>query len=330
MSLDDFAWATPELRQRLLDEPRAVLSEQGVNLPTTFPPEVVHEVVRIVSLLWVDGQLVPVTQFKIDPFDEGLLFGRGVWESTRTCDGVPWLWALHLGRLRQTAAMLNIPLESARLPDSNQVRDYVRSLTKMDVIVRLNVTAGRFGKPGIVWLSAWLMQAGKPSLRLQSCINPVQKGQPYLIWKTFQYATRMLIGQQAGHAGFDTALLLDAEKNVQEAAHANIFVRLPEGWVTPVADGGLLPGTVRQFLLNRSPYPVREQRLPYELLAQASEAFLTNSNVGIVPIEQIDDKTYPLGPETKELLRWLQPVFASHYPHQLVINSRGRNQSNPA
>jgi branched-subunit amino acid aminotransferase/4-amino-4-deoxychorismate lyase len=303
---DEFSWADPQLKERLQRDPAGVLKERGTNVPAGLPVSIVHEVIRIVSLLWVDGRVIPLERFYIDPCDEGLLFGRGVWESTRTIGGVPWLWPLHIERLRRTAALLNIDLAPERLPDSNQVSDYVRSLSSHDVVVRLNATAGRPGKTGIVWMSAALRPQPMASIRLRSRSLPVEKGQPYLTWKTFQYATRLRIGQEAGQAGFDTALLLDTSGNLLEAAHANIFVRLPDGWATPTADGGLLPGTVRRHLLEHAPLPMREQTIPYARLAEVREAFLTNSNVGLVPVAQIDNHHFQTGSETLTLMRWLE------------------------
>ncbi len=314
----DLEWANPELKRQLLSDPLAVLKDRGMTAPADLPLGIVHEFVRVVSLLWVEGRVVPLDQFYIDPSDEGLLFGRGVWESTRTVGGVPWLWPLHLDRIRRTAELLAIPLAPERLPDSQQVTEYVRGLTGQDVVVRLNVTAGRPGKVGMVWMSAAAMPFYPPSIRLLSTRSPVQKGQAYLTLKTFQYATRMRISQQASLAGFDSALLLDEENNLLEAAHANLFVRLPDGWATPTADGGLLPGTVRHHLLERQPLPMREGKIPLALLNQVSEAFVTNSNIGIVPVSQIDGQMIPLGEETRQLIRWLEPRAATGTQYRFV------------
>jgi branched-subunit amino acid aminotransferase/4-amino-4-deoxychorismate lyase len=268
LAVDEFWWADEKLKERLRRDPAGVLKERGTNVPAGVPLPIIHEVIRIVSLLWVDGKIVPLEKFYIDPSDEGLLFGRGVWESTRTIGSIPWLWPSHIDRLRRTAALLNIDVAPERLPNSQQVADYVRSLSTQDVVVRLNATAGRPGKTGIVWMSAALRPQPMASIRLRSRQLPVEKGQPYFTWKTFQYATRLQIGQEAGQGGFDTALLLDSNDNLLEAAHANIFFRLQDGWSTPTADGGLLPGTVRQHLLDHAPLPMREQAIPYARLAE--------------------------------------------------------------
>jgi branched-subunit amino acid aminotransferase/4-amino-4-deoxychorismate lyase len=305
------AWTDPQLKERLLGDPAAVLREHGVDVPAGAVVKVsrlandLDRVARIMSLLWLDGQIVRREAFHVDPSDEGLLFGRGLWESTRTHGGDPWLWPLHLERLRRTAGLLEIDVAPQRLPDSNQVGQYVRALGVGDVVVRLNVTAGCPGKPGVVWMSAAALPAPLSAARLQSCRSPVPKGEPYLAWKTFQYGARLRAQQQAVRAGFDSALLLDPEDNLLEAAHTNIFVRLGDGWATPSADGGLLPGTVRQHLLDNAPLPIREQRVPSALLGEVREAFLSNSIMGIVPVVQVDERAFPVGRETLELQRWL-------------------------
>ena len=307
---DDWWWAETPIADRLRHDAAGVLAERGVNVPPETPGETVREALRIVSLIWADGRVIPLEQFRIDPADEGLLFGRGVWESTRTQDAVPWLWPWHLDRLRKTAAVLGINVAPERLPDANQVAEYVRKLTAGDVVIRLNVTAGRPGQSGLVWMSAALLPVAPACLRLQTRQNPVERNQPYLLWKTFQYATRLRVGQQAAEAGFDSALLADADGNVLESAHANIFLRLPDGWATPAVNGGFLPGTVRQFLLQQQPVPIREQPIPLGLLDSVSEAFATNSNLGIVPVTRIDHRQFAVGPETTALMKWLHPQEA--------------------
>ena len=302
--------ARPRLRISTLApalETLAVLREYGIEPPPGCPAHVLEELARMASLVWVDGRVIPASQFHIDPADHGLLFGRGLWECTRTFNGLPWLWDLHLDRLRKTAELLDIDVDPARLASASAVHQFVRSLTAMEVVVRMNVTAGRPGKPGVVWMTAVLPPAPTESVRLKSMPHSVPPGQPDLAFKTFQYGGRLRAAREAQKAGFDNALLLDAHGNVLEAANANIFARLPDGWATPPAGDGLLPGTVRRHLLERSPKPTRERTIPIAELLTAAEVFVTNSNVGLVPVSAIDDRALPVGPETQELAGWLLP-----------------------
>lgn len=321
---NDHKWANADLKDRLRNDPYGVLRERGLNAPDEMPSAIVHEFIRVAYLVWVEGAVLPVDQFTLDPADEGLLFGRGVWESTRTIGGEPWLWNEHLQRLKLSAQLLGIDVDETQLPQSDTVSEYVRGLTSQDVIVRLNLTAGRPGGRGRLWMSAAPLPSTPPSIRLQTVRNPVQKGQAYLTLKTFQYATRLRLHQQANLAGFDTALLYDEKKNVQEAAHANIFLRLHTGWVTPAADGGLLPGTVRHVLVQAAPIPIREGVVKLAELPNVREAFLTSSSVGIVPITAIDGAPISLGAQTQKLKRWLEPPLPDgpryHFVNKQIVN----------
>ena len=60
-------------------------------------------------------------------------------------------------------------------------------------------------------------------------------------------------------------------------------------------------------VLERAPLPIREQVIPHSLLGEIQEAFLTNSNVGMVPVAQIDGHALPIGSDTVNLIRWLEP-----------------------
>ncbi|MFO0936049.1 MAG: aminotransferase class IV [Gemmataceae bacterium] len=306
--MDEFWWADPALKQRLVSDPVGVLKERGINVDGNFPLAAIHDLIRLTSLIWKDGRIVRADQFLIDPFDEGLLFGRGVWESTRTFGGHPWLWPIHLDRLKQTATLLGFEVAPERLPDAAAVTQFVRILTAQDVVIRLNVSAGRQGKPGTVWMSCSLMPAPIESYKLATGQNPVSMPSPYLIGKTFHYASRMFGAKPAWQNGFDSVLWYDANHNLLESAHANIFLRMPEGWVTPSVESGLfLPGTVRHQLLKNPVLPIKEAVIPVSRIAEAQEVFVTNSNVGIVPVVLIDKQSYPIGPETAQLKDWLMP-----------------------
>jgi branched-subunit amino acid aminotransferase/4-amino-4-deoxychorismate lyase len=222
------------------------------------------------------------------------------------------MWNLHLERMINTAKLLGIDLTPDRLPGERLVFEFVRTVTGSDVVVRLNASAGRPGKPGYVWMTCSPLPPPIESFRLKTARNPVTQPSPYLIGKTFHYAARMYAAKPAWQAGFDSLLWLDANDNLLESAHANVFVRLPEGWVTPSVESGLvLPGTVRHYLVNgKTPFPIREATVPLSRLSEAKELFLTNGNVGIVPVVAVDERTFPVGDETKQLAQWLLPKKA--------------------
>ena len=76
------------------------------------------------------------------------------------------------------------------------------------------------------------------------------------------------------------ALLLDAGGEVLEASRANVFAVEGEVFVTPPADGRILPGVARRRAIEVARSlgaEVREEKLSSERLLAASEAFLSGS-----------------------------------------------------
>jgi branched-subunit amino acid aminotransferase/4-amino-4-deoxychorismate lyase len=210
--------------------------------------------------LWVNGKRVARDDFSIDPFDEGLLYGRGLFETTRTINGTPWLWDAHQQRLIAAARFLGIPIDDATLPTTTEAQEFALSLRSEDVVLRLNVTAGAFDRPGMVWMMARPLPSLRRTVRLRTSDFRVSMHDPYASHKSLSYATRLEAQRRAQAAGADDALLLDPSDLVLEAATANLFVRLPEGWCTPPLTGGVLNGTVRELLLDHGEPPAIRAR----------------------------------------------------------------------
>jgi hypothetical protein len=62
----------------------------------------------------------------------------------------------------------------------------------------------------------------------------------------------------------------------------------------------------------------------------AGEAFVTNSNVGLVPVVQIDEQVLPIGRETLEIALWLVAASearqSTHAPATSWPSQRARSQ----
>lgn len=265
---------------------------------------------RLGELVWADGRVIAASDFRLDPRDEGLLYARGLFETTRTFDCRPWLWTEHLGRLIRSAEELGIAVDAARLPDADEAARFVRMDGAGDVVLRLNVSAGPAGGAGRVWLFARPLPEPKESAALATSPYRVDPVDPFARHKCFNYALRLAAHREAAARGADDALLLDPAGNLLEAAHANLFVRIGEEWRTPPPGGGVLPGIVRRLVLDRLLDAAVEAPTHRSELDAAGEAFLTNSVVGIVPVARIDQRPLDVGERTRELrerLRhWMQ------------------------
>ena len=92
--------------------------------------------------IWLEGRICPADDFRIDPTDEAVLYGRGLFETTRTWNGRPWLWNRHLERAMRTAEFIGVELKENDLPDVHQVIQFVESLGHEDRVIRLQIAAG--------------------------------------------------------------------------------------------------------------------------------------------------------------------------------------------
>jgi para-aminobenzoate synthetase/4-amino-4-deoxychorismate lyase len=96
-------------------------------------------------------------------------------------------------------------------------------------------------------------------------------------------------------------LVLDVGEEVLEASRANIFAVDRELLITPPADGRILPGVARARAIEAARalgIEVREERLPFERLLVAGEAFLTGSVRGVEPVRSVGDDRLRASGET--------------------------------
>lgn len=120
-----------------------------------------------------------------------------------------------------------------------------------------------------------------PPLRVALAPAPVDKGSPFLYHKT----TRRSVYDEALAAcpGFDDALLWNAEGEATESTRANLAAEVGGALCTPPVRCGLLPGTLRQRLLETG--QLTERVLTLDDLRRAPRVFLFNSLRGLMPAQ---------------------------------------------
>lgn len=115
--------------------------------------------------------------------------------------------------------------------------------------------------------------------------------------KSLNYAEHWLALREAREAGFDDALWIDTDGSVLETAVANVFVVYQGVCYTPPASEGILPGILRERLLEALP-EIRECPIAYAWLRGATEVFATNSLGGIMSVTAVGAFSYTAGPWT--------------------------------
>jgi branched-subunit amino acid aminotransferase/4-amino-4-deoxychorismate lyase len=101
--------------------------------------------------------------------------------------------------------------------------------------------------------------------------------------KTANYWMQCAAQASARRAGFDHALLFDHEGHLLSAAMGNIFFTMKDELCTPAPSLALRPGAMRAWVMAEQ--PVREMKLPARRMEEVGEIFLTNSRLGVMPLQ---------------------------------------------
>ncbi len=175
---------------------------------------------------------------------------------------------LHLARLEDSAAYFGVPVDPAaiRIALDGAADRWTASPHR----VRLLVDAE--GGPRIE-AAPFDPRVERRTWRIALAADPVDSGDRFLRHKTTQRA--VYERARTARPGFDDVLLWNERGEITESTMANVAVRMDGEWITPAADCGLLPGTLRAWMLQRG--TLREGRILRHDLARASDVRLLNS-----------------------------------------------------
>jgi branched-chain amino acid aminotransferase len=250
-------------------------------------------------MLWARGELVHDNALSVSVLDRTFEHGLGLFETFRTWNGHPTLLERHVERLRASAHALGLPLESGQLPDRRAVallvaasRDAVPA--GQDVRVRITLSGGMATTPSsgsLLWMTVGPLPPlhTRPGVIISKSFE-VAADDPLARHKTLNSWRRRIAFPKAIVAGADEILCVTHDGCICETSRSNIFLVEGGRLCTPSLDGLLLPGVMRQVVLEKAGeagLEIEEVSLPVERIRSADEAFLTNSLRGVLPVAQL-------------------------------------------
>jgi 4-amino-4-deoxychorismate lyase len=257
--------------------------------------------VTLVALAELGRGLVPVDEPVLYVDDVAVLRGRGVFETARVYDGMPFRLGEHVERLAMSAERVHLPAPPT-LAFTDAAAGAVEAGGKPDAMLRLLWTGGREGggEPRgfalVSTLPAGLEELRARGLRLATStwVAGALAGA-----KSTSYAENMTVQDDAVRAGADDALLVGPDGTVLEAPTANVWFREGDTLLTPALTLPILAGVTRAALGELAPglgYRVEEGRYRLERLLGADEVFVSSSVREVMPAAAVDDRTFRPGP----------------------------------
>jgi len=278
--------------------------------------------------VYINGKFYEKESAKISVFDNGLLYGDGVFEGIRSYNRLVFKLKEHIDRLFESAhtIMLEIPLTKQELIKA--VLSTLKANNLKDAYIRLVVTRGegdlgldprkceghatviiitdkialypdRFYKKGLQIITV-------PTIRnLPEALNPQIK--------SLNYLNNILAKIEAVNAGVDEAIMLDSLGYVAECTGDNIFIVKRNHLYTPPQCMGTLRGITRDTVLEiarRSKIPVHEHVITRHEVYISDECFLTGTAAEIIPVVKVDGRVIGNGEPGKLTLSLMKKFKA--------------------
>ncbi|MFC1904203.1 aminotransferase class IV [Chloroflexota bacterium] len=274
------------------------------------------------EIVYLNGALIPRSQAGISVLDYGFLYGFGLFETMRAYEGQVFHLDSHLNRLERSAEILGLPIGVTDLADAVMATIQANQLGEARVRITVSIGEGSMvpdpstcKQPTVLILAGdyhpyreQIYQKGFRAIVSSICRN---SGSPLSRLKSANYLENMLAKQEARAAGVDEALCLNEKGLLAEASMSNLFLVNDGVLRTPGEESGILPGVTRGVVLelaSRLGISTLEHDVRLDELAEAQEAFLTNSLIEIMPLTEIAGRHVGSG-SPGSVTRWLMAEY---------------------
>ena len=280
--------------------------------------------------IWLDGELIRWEDAKVHVLAHALHYGTGYFEGIRCYElagGQSAVFRLpeHMRRLVDSGKILGFPLPYTEAQVCQAVIELIRANKLKECYIRplAFVGLGELGlyapnNPVNVCIAVWPWGAylGDEGLQkgIRAKISSFTRHHVNVMMTKSKgagnYINSVLAKHEVKKAGYDEAIMLDAEGYVSEASGENIFiVRDRKIKTTPLTS--ILPGITRDSIIvlaRDKGYEVVEERFTRDELYCADEAFLTGTAAELTPIREVDDRQIGAGrrgPVTEDIQKYV-------------------------
>lgn len=280
------------------------------------------------SIVYLNGDYMPMEEAKISPMDRGFLFGDGIYEVVPSYDGKLVGFVPHMERMQDGLDAIEIDLKI--IPGAWRViaQELADRNGDGNLGIYFHVSRGTDSKrhhayPDNIAPTIYAFAFEIPP----APIPDISAATPYTVsttedlrWKRCNIKSTALLGNvmhyQHGHAkGHNETILYNQDGELTEAAACNVYV-IKDGVVaTPLLDYQILPGITRQLVLSilgkDGNIPIEERTVTLAELHDADEVWISSSSKEIAPVIEIDGT--PVG-DGKVGPLWLaaQTLYSAH------------------
>jgi 4-amino-4-deoxychorismate lyase len=277
----------------------------------------------------INGQPQDPETASVSVFDRGFQYGDGVFETMASVAGRVRDRDRHLARLAQGARLLGIPEPEAGVLEGEVDRLGAGPTTAERAVIKVLYSRGPGGRglappaqaapTRVILCLAWPEHPrhwASQGVRTITCRTRQTSGAALdARIKSMNQLNHIVARMEWQDPDIAEGLLCDERGRLVEGTVTNLFARFGERLVTPDLAGAGLPGITRgriMELARAEGWQVAAGELTPAELADADEAFLTNSVVGLWPVREHDGRALASspGPAARSLGRALEAAYA--------------------
>lgn len=214
--------------------------------------------------------------------DKGFQYGMALFETIYvTSDGKGLFLDQHLTRLTKSASLMGLTCKIKR--------EELETLIKAHNLsnVALKIMLSEENAFAMVRDNPYVEQDYEIGFKLGFAKTYRDMKNPLWSLKSANYYTNIMEKKQGKQQGYDEVLFVNQSGFICEGTMSNVFYVIDHKIFTPSEEQGLLNGIVRQWVVDQ--FDVKETSVtPEELCLNADEIFITNSLMGIMPVNSIE------------------------------------------
>jgi branched-chain amino acid aminotransferase len=273
-------------------------------------------------LVYLNNSLIHESKAKVSVFDHGFLYGDGIYETMRAYDGVVFMLDEHIRRLYRSASLIQLAIPKSAAEIKSAIHKTLKANSLKNAYVRLTISRGP-GKigldpalcakptfvivtnefkdyPGSFYKKGVKLIISSVKRNLKEALNPQIK--------SLNFLNNILAKIEAKKKNAYEALMLNSQGHLTEGTICNVFFVLKKKnkavLYAPSLDCGILDGITRNIVLElakKNGITTREGRFKKDAIYKASEVFITNTTMEIMPVSKVDGIKFEVGDITKLL-----------------------------
>ncbi len=257
------------------------------------------------TIVYLNGDYMPMEEAKISPMDRGFLFGDGIYEVVPSYDGQLVGFGPHMDRMQDGLDAIEIKLTVNHDEWRLIANELIQRNGGGNLGIYFHVSRGAdsiryhaYPENITPTIYAFAFEIPPAPVADKTSATPYKVSTTEdLRWKRCNIKSTALLGNvmhyQHGYAqGNNETILYNADGELTEAAACNVYV-IKDGVVaTPPLDYQKLPGITRLMLLDilrkDGSIPVEERAVTLDELRNADEVWISSSSKEIAPVVEVD------------------------------------------